>query len=145
VNQECVEQQSASIQYSAIIDVLERYYAALYRCDIALLSTVFHPSAQYFTASSGKLLHLDMDAYLPIVKQRISPESCGESYKFSIDSIQFAGPMTAIARMYSSLFAKDFIDLLTLIRIDAEWKIISKVFHYVEHSDVLESLNLKEK
>ncbi len=130
-----VDQQVDGIEYSAIVEVVERYYDALYRCDLALLATVFHRSAQYFTASSGELLHLDLDAYFPIVKQRISPESAGEPYDFAIDAIEFAGAVTAIARMRCSMLAKDFIDLLTLIKLEGEWKIITKVFHYTNHVD----------
>lgn len=130
-----VDKQVYGIEYFAIVDLLKRYYDALYRCDTALLATVFHASAQYFTASSGELLHLDMNSYFPIVEQRISPESSGEPYIFSIDSIEFAGAVTAIARMRCSMLAKDFIDLLTLIKLEGEWKIIAKVFHYTIHAD----------
>jgi hypothetical protein len=130
-----VDKQVYGLEYLAIVDLLKRYYDALYRCDIALLATVFHVNAQYFTASSGELLHLDMNSYFPIVEQRISPESSGESYTFSIDSIELAGAVTAIARMHSSMLGKDFIDLLTLIQLEGEWKIISKVFHYTIHPD----------
>ncbi len=130
------EQQAADLEYLAIIEVLKQYYDALYRCDTALLGQVFHPSAQYVTASSGELLHLDMKAYFPIVEQRVSPESAGESYGFSIDSIEFVGPVTAIANMRSSMFSKDFIDLLALIKIDGRWQIISKVFHYTSQANI---------
>jgi Putative lumazine-binding len=130
-----MDKQVYGIEYFAIVDLLKRYYDALYRCDPALLATVFHASAQYFTASSGELLHLDMNAYFPIVEQRISPESAGEPYVFSIDSIELAGSVTAIARMRSSMLGKDFIDLLTLIQLEGEWKIIAKVFHYTIHAD----------
>lgn len=116
--------------YSAVIDVLGRYYDALYRCDTSLLRTAFHPKAQYSTASDGELLHLDMESYFPIVDARTSPQSCGDAYGFHIDSIEFAGPVTAFARMRSSMLSKDFIDLLTLIQTDGQWRIISKVFHY---------------
>jgi Putative lumazine-binding len=130
-----VDKQVYGIQYFAIVDLLNRYYDALYRCDTALLATVFHASAQYFTASSGELLHLDIHSYFPIVEQRISPESSGDTYTFSIESIEFAGAVTATARMRSSMLGKDFIDLLTLIQLDGEWKIIAKVFHYTIHAD----------
>lgn len=130
-----LDKQVYGIEYFAIVDLLNRYYDALYCCDTALLATVFHASAQYFTASSGELLHLDMRSYFPIVEQRISPESSGESYTFSIESIEFAGAVTAIARMRCSMLAKDFIDLLTLIKLEGEWKIIAKVFHYTIHAD----------
>jgi hypothetical protein len=130
-----VDKQVYGIEYFAVVDLLKRYYDALYRCDTALLATVFHASAQYFTASSGELLHLDMHSYFPIVEQRIPPESSGEPYIFSIESIEFAGAVTAIARMRCSMLAKDFIDLLTLIKLEGEWKIIAKVFHYTIHAD----------
>lgn len=116
-------------EFPALIEVLERYAEGLYRCDTALLKTVFHPQAQYFTASRGDLLHLDMDAYFPVVEARASPESRGEAYAFHIDSMEFAGPVTAFARMRCSMLSNDYIDLLTLIRLDDQWKIISKVFH----------------
>jgi Putative lumazine-binding len=130
-----VDKQVYGIEYFTIVDLLKRYYDALYRCDTALLATVFHASAQYFTASSGELLHLDMHSYFPIVEQRISPETSGDPYTFSIDSIEFGGAVTAIARMRSSMLGKDFIDLLTLIQLEGEWKIIAKVFHYTIHAD----------
>jgi hypothetical protein len=130
-----VDKQVDGIEYFAIVDLLKRYYDALYRCDTALLATVFHASAQYFTVSSGELLHLDMHSYFPIVEQRISPESSEEPYAFSIESIEFAGAVTAIARMRCSMLGKDFIDLLSLIQIEGEWKIIAKVFHYIIHAD----------
>jgi hypothetical protein len=130
-----VDKQVYGIEYFAIVDLLKRYYDALYRCDIDLLATVFHASAQYFTASSGELLHLDMNSYFPIVEQRVSPESPGDPYIFSIESIELAGAVTAIARMRSSMLGKDFIDLLTLIQLEGEWKIIAKVFHYTIHAD----------
>jgi Putative lumazine-binding len=130
-----VDKQIYGIEYLAIVDLLKRYYDALYRCDTALLATVFHASARYFTASSGELLHLDMNSYFPIVEQRISPESAGEPYVFSIESIELAGAVTAIARMRSSMLGKNFIDLLTLIQLKGEWKIIAKVFHYTIQSD----------
>ena len=129
------DRQAMGLEYLAIVEVLKEYYDALYRCDPALLAQVFHPSAQYFTASSGELLHLDMNTYFPIVEQRSSPESSGEPYGFSIDSIEFIGDVTAIAHMRSSMLSKNFVDLLALIKIDSRWQIISKVFHYTTQID----------
>lgn len=129
------QKQVIDRDYSAIFEVLTRYYDGLYRCDTALLSTVFHPSAQYITASDGALLHLDMATYFPIVAQRTSPESSGDPYDFSVDSIEFVGPVTAISRMRSSMLSKDYTDLLTLVWLEGEWKIITKVFHFANHAD----------
>jgi hypothetical protein len=40
------DKQVYGIEYFAIVDLLKRYYDALYRCDTDLLATVFHSSAQ---------------------------------------------------------------------------------------------------
>ena len=104
------DQRAMGPEYLAIVEVLKQYFDGLYRCDRALLAQVFHSRAQYFTASGGELLHLDMNTYLPKVEQRISPESSGEAYGFSIDSIELVGNVTAIASRRSSLFSKDYMD-----------------------------------
>jgi Putative lumazine-binding len=45
-------------------------------------------------------------------------------------SIEFAGPVTALARVRCSTGAKHYLDLLTLVRLDGRWWIMSKVCHY---------------
>ncbi len=119
-------------RYADVQDVLGRYYDALYRGHSRDLAEVVHPEAHYFTASSGELLHLDMPTYFPVVDARTSPEASGESYGFVIDSIEFAGPLSAFARLRCTLLGKDFIDLLTLLHVNGRWQIVSKVFHFDE-------------
>ena len=116
--------------YTKILDVLRAYYDGLYRCDTLLLARVFHPEARYCTVSGGEFLHLDMQTYLPIVAERTSPETRGEPYGYQVDSIDFAGPDTALARIRSTMWDRHFTDFLALIRLDGEWKIISKVFEF---------------
>lgn len=115
--------------YETLVRVLNRYYDGLYRCDTDLLATVFHPQAHYATASEGELLHLDMQSYFSIVEKRASPLSLGETHRFEIESIEFAGPMTAFARLRCFMLSKDYTDFLSLVRIGEKWLIISKVFH----------------
>ncbi len=114
----------------AITDLMARYFDALYRCDTALLETVFHPEAHYFTASEGTLLHLDMPTYVPSVAARTSPQSTGENCNWQIESVDFAGPVTALVRMRSRMMEKHFIDLLSVLKLDGQWRIIAKVFHF---------------
>ncbi len=117
-------------RYAAVADVLRRYYEGLYRCDVALLQSVFHPEARYYTASGGELLHLDMDAYFRVVAARTPPQRSGDAYGFQIDAIEFAGPVTALARMRSVMLDKAFTDFLSLVRVGGEWRIVAKAFHY---------------
>jgi len=122
--------------YQAIVEVLERYYDGLYKCDTGLLATVFHPQARYATASEGRLLHLDMPSYFSIVENRTSPQSRGETPCFDIESIEFGGPVTAFARMRCFMLSNAYTDFLSFLRVDENWQIIAKVFHVepVQHS-----------
>ena len=116
-------------RYPAVTEVLSRYFDGLYASDTAILSEVFHPAARYVCAVEG-LTDLGMEEYFPIVDRRPSPASRGEPRRDAIEAIQFAGPVTAFARVRCSIGPKDFTDFLTLIFTDGRWRIIAKVFHY---------------
>jgi hypothetical protein len=115
---------------AAIAAVLGRYFDGLYTSDTVLLRSVFHPKAHYVCATDGTLVHLGMDEYFPIVDQRPSPASRNEVRADRIVAIEFAGPVTAFARVECAIGAKFFSDLLTLIFVEGRWQIISKVFHF---------------
>jgi hypothetical protein len=110
--------------------VLQDYFDGLYHSDTTRLRRVFHPRAVYACATGGTALILSMDEYFPIVDARPSPASRGDARTDRILSIEFAGPVTALARLECAIEPKHFIDLLTLIRLDGRWQVISKVFHY---------------
>ena len=116
--------------FDQIVGVLQDYFDGLYHSDTRRLRRVFHPTAIYACASGGPLLVLRMDEYLPIVDKRPSPASRGERRQDRILSIEFAGPVTALARVECAIEPKHFTDLLTLVHVDGRWQIIAKVFHY---------------
>ncbi len=116
--------------FAEVTAVLANYFEGLYRSDSGILRRVFHPSALYACATDGSLLTLRMDEYFPIIDKRPSPASRGDPRADRIIGIEFAGPVTALARVECSILPKRFIDLLTLIHIDGRWQVISKVFHY---------------
>lgn len=117
-------------RYLDVTKVLSDYFDGLYHSDTGRLSKVFHPNAQYFCATDGALVHLTMDQYFPVVDKRPAPASRAEKRFDQIVSIEFAGPVTAFARVHCAIAERFFTDLLTLIHIDGRWQIISKVFHY---------------
>ena len=120
----------APAPYDAIVELLGRYFEGLHRSDTAILREVFHPAALYATATEGPLYTLDMASYFPIVDKRPSPASKGEPRTGRIVAIEFAGPVTAFARVECAIAPKHFTDQLTLVRVDGRWQIISKVFHF---------------
>ncbi len=117
-------------EYDRVIAALGDYFDGLYHSDTARLRRAMHPQAQYVCATDGRLLKLDMEPYWAMVDQRPSPASQGAAREDRIVSLEFAGPVTALARVECAIPPKRFIDLLTLVKLDGQWQIIAKVFHY---------------
>lgn len=117
-------------RYDQMTRVLQDYFDGLYHSDTKRLRRVFHPKATYACATDGTLLQLGMDEYFPVVDKRPSPASRNEKRNDRILSIEFAGPVTALARVECSIGNKFFTDLLTFVLVDGRWQIVAKVFHY---------------
>lgn len=117
---------------SDIGDVIQDYFDALYFCDVDRLQRVFHPKAIYATADETPLLYRTMDEYIPVVAARQSPASRNEIRRDHIDAIDLAGENTAMVRARCSIGPRDFVDFLTLVRTDGQWRIIAKVFQIIE-------------
>jgi hypothetical protein len=117
-------------RYAELVAVVSTYFDGLYHSDTARLARVFHPRARYVCATEGTLVDLGMDEYFPIVDQRPPPASRGEARSDKIISIEFAGPVTAFVRAQCAIGPKLFTDFLTFVRIDGDWRIIAKVFHF---------------
>jgi 4-oxalocrotonate tautomerase len=116
--------------YAALTEQLREYFDGLYTCDTKRLARVFHPQATYACATDGTLLKLGMNEYFPVVEKREPPASRKEVRRDRIISIEFAGPVTALARVECAIGPKFFTDLLTFVKLDGRWQIIAKVFHY---------------
>lgn len=114
----------------AIGATLQLYFDGLYQSDIERLAQAFHPQAIYASATGGTFVHMTMAEYFPMVDTRPSPSSRGEPRTDRVVSIDFAGPVTALARVACSIGPKYFTDLLTLVHVDGRWQIIAKVFHF---------------
>lgn len=119
-------------QFAAVTCLLQTYFDGLYHADTDRLSVAFHSKAIYASADETPLLYRTMDEYFAVVAKRESPASRAEPRRDMIDSIEFAGENTALARVRCSIGSRDFIDFLTLVRADSEWRIIAKVFQITE-------------
>lgn len=115
--------------FAQVQQLLQRYFDLLYSCDMRLFDEVFHPCAIYATADETPLLHRDMASYREVLSQRESGAARGDKRHDVIDAIEFAGANTAIARVRCSIGQRHFVDLLSLVRTNDRWQIISKVFH----------------
>lgn len=110
--------------------VLTDYFDGLHHGDTRRLARAFHPQAHYVSATGGIFLHRTMEEYFPIVEARPAPAQTGEARRDELVSIVFAGPDAAAVRLRCAIAGRLFTDLLTLVRVDERWQIVSKVFHH---------------
>ncbi len=110
--------------------VIQSYLDGLYHCDTRLLATVFHPRALYATAAGETPLFMTMDTYFPVVDQRDPPSRRGDRREERILSIQHFGPVTSLVTLECRFFGKRYTDILSLLKIEGRWQIVSKVFHF---------------
>lgn len=109
---------------------VQTYLDALYLGDVEVFRSVFHPRAQLYSATEGKLVNLDVDAYLDLVANRPSPQEKGDERQDEVLSISVASPTTAHALVKDVYLPKRFVDDLTFVLIDGRWQIVSKVWHF---------------
>lgn len=114
-----------------LLKAVNAYLDALYFGDTELFERVMHPHVRLFSATDAQMLELDLPAYLEIVRNRPSPASKHDPRLDRVLSVEIASPTTAHVRVEDAVLPKRFTDELTFVRTDGEWKIVSKVWHYV--------------
>ena len=120
--------------FSEITKVLQLYFDTLYYCDLDKFDLVFHQRAIYATADESPPLFRNMNEYREIIAKRKPPASTGEPRKDYIDRIDLAGNNMERVRARCSIGTHDFIDFLTLIFNNGQWKVIAKVFQIIEQN-----------
>ena len=117
-------------RYQELVTALDLYFDGLYHSDTKRLAQVFHPQAIYACATEGTLTYHTMASYFPIVDARPAPAASQQKRADRIVSIEFAGPVTAVAVVNCAIGPKAFTDLLTFVKLDGRWQIMAKVFHF---------------
>ena len=122
--------QSHAQPFVALTAAITEYFDGLYESDTVRLRRVFHPLATYTCATEKPILHMGMTEYFALVDKRPSPKSRGEQRRDRILSLERAGPDAAFARVECAIGTRFCTDLLTFVRVDGQWLIMAKVFHY---------------
>jgi len=119
-------------QYAEIATALQLYFDGFYNGDVAMLKRIFHPACHLSHANDGKLAHDDMETVYARVAGRASSAKNGEARRDVILSIDASSKVSALARVQIAIGPRLFTDYLNLLKIDGEWRIIAKVFSWVE-------------
>lgn len=117
--------------YREILTVLEAYFAGIYEGDVDRLASTFHPRAILGGEVKGHPYHKTVEEYLEVVRTRASPRSLGEPFAMTPLSIDVQGQI-ALAKVRCPMLGFNYIDYLSLVRLDERWVIVSKVFTHVD-------------
>ena len=117
--------------------VIQTYFDAGYECNGEKMREAFHSGAHvYGHNEDGTLNDMDKEAFIKLVESGKPgiPESAYPRHD-EIISIDFTGVDTAVAQVKLRVGNIMFTDILSFIRLDTKWSIISKLYAGVPVSD----------
>ncbi len=116
---------------SEICAAAEAYFDALHTGDADRLRDLFVPEANLYASSDGELKVISIADYLELVAGRDSPATQSHPRSGHVVSIDMAGPDSAVAKVNVAVPPTRFVDLLSFLRVDGRWRIVSKVYRVV--------------
>ncbi len=105
------------------------YFDGIYESSEDKLRSAFHPDAHIYSVIDGTLADFPLGTFVDRVTSRVSCSSQGAPRTDKIVSIDFSGPNSALAKVELSIPGTDFVDFLSLMKIDGRWRIIAKTYH----------------
>jgi hypothetical protein len=112
----------------SIPELLQRYFDLLYSCDLSLFDSVFHPNAQLQAVVDGSYTCLRACDYAEMLRKRVPPRDEGSPRRDAVISIDQASEHSAAAKVSVLIGKKHYCDYLSLLSIDGQWRIVSKVY-----------------
>ena len=115
--------------FTIIEQLINDYFKALHSKDVATIEHIFWSHANITGYYEGEFVHSKLHDYLSILKRMSAPNMIGEDFDMDIVSIELKGNMAAVKTRY--LFqALEYVDFLSLLKIDDKWQIVQKTFYH---------------
>ncbi|MEM7076817.1 MAG: nuclear transport factor 2 family protein [Pseudomonadota bacterium] len=120
---------------TSIHALMGRYFDGLYHSDSKVLRTVFHEDLAYVNGTSGTYEHMDLEAYMARIDARTPPASRGDPREEVVERIALKGDRIGLVEARMTMLGRNYQDLLTLIHTDDGWRVLTKVFSFVERKE----------
>lgn len=114
-------------QHQAVLAVVDAYCHGVYHGNVDLLRTVFDSRAQLFAEVRGEAYFRPLEEYLGIVAGRQSPAALGQAFLMRPICVEVTHEI-AFAKVVSPMFDFHYVDYLSFVRQNGEWKIVNKTF-----------------
>ena len=117
-------------EFGKIIDLVQDYLDGIYEGAVEKLKSVMHQDARMISLSEDSYSNIGMDEYFDIVEKRRSPKESNERRMDKLLSINAKPEGTACVELECLVLGKYCKDTLTLVKVQNQWQIVSKVFAY---------------
>lgn len=113
----------------AIEQVLRTYFESMHESNRDKVLATFHPKARIVGFSKDKLIDWSVDDFAGVVAGvQPSDAAKGKPERLEVLAIESAGA-TAVARLRGDFAGTTYLDTLSLLRVDGQWRIFNKLFH----------------
>ena len=114
-----------------VLKVVEDYINSAYESNGATTRKIFDDDAKVTGHINGKLIRQTKEDWAKFVEKNIpSPKEQGKTKAYDILMVD-AGEETAVVKVKSEYIGFMFIDTLSLLKVDNDWKIYNKVFESI--------------
>jgi hypothetical protein len=116
-------------EQAAIEAVIQTYFDCMFESSSEKAKAAFHPGARISGYLGENLEDMSVDDFAAFVaSHQPSAKDKGEEARLEIVSIEIAGQV-AVAQVRDDYLGHTFLDLISLLKIEGEWRIQNKLFH----------------
>lgn len=126
--------------YAEIVEAMENYFEGFYEMNVEKLKKVFHPADHNFSVSENQLVIQTIQSIYELTESRQSPKDKGYPRRDRILWIDKASEDVAMVKIEIVVPPKIHTDYQAVLRIDGEWKIVTKATTFRMLDDVAASL-----
>jgi len=108
---------------------IQTYFDCMFESSREKTHAAFHPDAWITGYLPNGYQQMSVSEFADLVAaQQPSPKEQGEAARLEIVSLDIAGD-TAVARVRDDYLGLTFLDTLSFIKQDGQWRIFNKLFH----------------
>jgi len=112
----------------AIEATIRTYFECMFESSSEKTHQAFHPNAKITGELGGRLQEMSVDDFAGFVAAQLpSPKDQGEKERLEILSLDIAGN-TAVARVRDDYLGSTFLDTLSFLQTNDQWRIYNKLF-----------------
>lgn len=114
---------------AAVREVMERYVDAVFRGDVEVLRSLFHPQASMIGYLGDRFLAGTPEPFFADIESHPTMAESGAPFKGRVSAVEVTGRAASAKLEETGFFgALNFINYFHLVDTRGDWKIVSKTF-----------------